>query len=99
MLATLVKWAPDFGSNPLSAINCIFKEKFDPGYNMAEGCWGTLDQAVTYYSYCNIDILAVRAVSNDEELLISYEKPEPSLLQSKSSCSNDCYFLNFFLAK
>ena len=82
MLATLVKWVPDFGSNPLSAINCIFEEKFHPGYKMAEGCWGTLDQAETYYSSCNIDILAVRDVSNGVELLISYKKPEPSILQS-----------------
>ena len=68
---SVMKYAPDFATNPLSAINCIFEEKFDPGYNVAEGCWGTLDQAVTYYSYCNINILAVRDVSNGEELLIS----------------------------
>ena len=82
MLSTLVKWAPDFASNPLSAINCIFEEKFDATYNVAEGCWGTFDQSLTYYNYCNIDIVAVRDVRNGEELLISYEKPEPTILES-----------------
>ena len=81
VLSTLVKWAPDFSSNPLSAINCIFEEKFYPAYNMAEGCWDTLDNAVTYYHYSSITIHALLHVSNDEELLISYEKPEPQLLE------------------
>ena len=38
MLATLIKHAPDYASNPLSAINCIFEEKFDPTYHVSEGC-------------------------------------------------------------
>ena len=82
MLSTLVKWAPDLASNPLYAINCIFEEKFDPTYNVAEGCLGTFDQALMYYNYCNINIIAVRDVPNGEELLISYEKPEPTILES-----------------
>ena len=81
MLSTLVKWAPDFASNPLSAINCIFEEKFGPTYDVAEGCCRTFDQALIYYNYCNIDF-AVRDVTNGEELLISYEKPEPTILES-----------------
>ena len=91
---------PDFASNPLSAINCIFEGKFDAGYNMAEGCWDTLDEAVTYYSYSNINILAVRDVNNGEELLISYEKPEPPI-QESSSYSYSCYVncLLFLLRK
>ena len=35
MLSCLVKWAPDFAANPLSAINCIFEEKLNPYYNLA----------------------------------------------------------------
>ena len=42
--------AQDFATNPLSAINCFFKEKFDPTYDVAEACWENLDQAVTYNS-------------------------------------------------
>ena len=82
MLSTLIKWVPDFASNPLSAINCIFEENFDPTYNVAEGCWGTFDQALTNYNYCNIHIIAVRDVTNREKLLISYKKPEPTILES-----------------
>ena len=81
MLATLIKHAPDYASNPLSAINCTFEEKFDPTYNVSEGCWGTFDQSLIYYNYCNINIV-VRDVSNGEELLISHEKPELTILES-----------------
>ena len=79
MLSCLVKWAPDFAANPISAINCVFEEKFDPTYNLAEGCWDTFDNAFTYYTYCNISFNATRDVSNGEELLISYQKPEPEI--------------------
>ena len=82
MLSTLFKWAPDFASNPLSAINCTFEENFDPTYNVAEGCCGTFDQALTHFNYCNIDSIAVRDVSNGEELLILFKKPEPTILES-----------------
>ena len=81
MLATLIKHAPDYATNPLSAINCIFEENFDPSYNVSERCWGKFDQCLTYYHYCNINVVAVRDVTNAEELLISYQKPEPTLLQ------------------
>ena len=81
MLATLIKHAPDYASNPLSAINCISEEKFDPTYNVSEGRWGIFDQCLTYYNYCNINIVAVQDVTNAEEFLIPYEKPEPTLLQ------------------
>ena len=81
MRATLIKHAPDYASNPLTAINCIFKEKFDSTYNVSEGCKGTFDQCLTYYNYFNINIVAVRDVTNAKEFLISYEKPEPTLLQ------------------
>ena len=70
--------APDFATNPLSAINCCFEGKFDPTYDVAEDCWANLDQAVTYYSYSNIDIIASQEVAVGEELLILYEKPEPN---------------------
>ena len=80
MLATLIKHLPDYANNLLSAINCLFEEKFDPTYNVSEGCWGKFDQCLAYYNYCNIDIIAVRDVQNGEELLISYKKPEPTLL-------------------
>ena len=80
VLHTLIKHAPDFQTNPLSAINSYFEEQFDPTYNVTEGCRGNLDQAVCYYTYSNITIHAARDVSNGEEILISYEKPEPCLL-------------------
>ena len=81
MLATLIKHAPDYTTNLLSAINCIFEQKFDPSYNVSEGCWGKFDQCLTYYHYCNINVVAVRDVTNAEEFLISYQKPETTLLQ------------------
>ena len=89
MLATLIKHAPDYATNPLSAINCIFEEKFDPSYNVSEGCWGKFDQCLMYYHYCNINVVAVRDVTNAEEFLISYQKPE-SLF-----CSLNHFFHSF----
>ena len=46
VLQTLINHAPDFQTNPLSAINSYFEKKFDPTYDVAEGCWGNLDQAM-----------------------------------------------------
>ena len=46
-----------------------------------KAAWENLDQAVTYYSYSNINVIAARDVNNGEEQLISYEKPEPPILE------------------
>ena len=51
-----------------------------PMHNRAEGCWETLDQAVTYYSDCNIEIVPARDINFGKEIYISYEKLKPALL-------------------
>ena len=71
---------PTYREDPLSAINCIFEEKFDPNYSFSTGTWTSYDDFHQYHRFANISIVAARDIGPREELLISYQKPSPELL-------------------
>ena len=71
---------PTYKEDLLSAINCIFKEKFDPNYSFSTGTWTSFDDFYQYHRNANIHIVAARDIEPCEELLISYQKPAPDLL-------------------
>ena len=72
MLATLVKWAPDFGSNPFSSINCIFEEESGSGFLKRWSTFSSFASFLAWVEKASIKVVALRDIKAGEELFINY---------------------------
>ena len=57
---------PTYKENPLSALNCIFEEKFDPNDPFLSGTWSSFDDFYEYHRFTNITIVAARDIGARE---------------------------------